>query len=134
MLAAPRLSVLPACLLALALTSPALHAAEEGNAKDPPFKLHCEGRSVKFLPKGNAAVGTVKFDVEADPGTQKVSMDGDKKSPAGIDKFEVWFHAADGADVSISRTRHTFALVKNLGSHGGDSRLYILHEGVCKPL
>ena len=103
--------------------------AQAAKDRDPPFKMDCVSKSTKFLPKGNAAAGSVKFSVEVDPAAQSVSVEGAKR-PGKVDKFEIWFEAATGNIVSISRTTKTFRVVSPI-KDGSDSRRYLLHEGAC---
>jgi hypothetical protein len=91
--------------------------------------MDCASKSTKFLPKGNAAAGSLKFSLQADPAAQSVSVEGEKR-PGKIDKYEIWFEASAGAIVSISRMTKTFRVVFPIEG-GADSRRYLLHEGTC---
>jgi hypothetical protein len=111
--------------------SPPAPAQAPTKEADAPFRLQCASASAKFLPKGNAAVGDVKFVLEVDPAAKRVSMDGDKRK-ATIDKYEISFRSADGPIVSISRSRKTFRVVVPIKDAGEDSRQYVMYEGSCK--
>lgn len=119
--------------LGIALTAHAQAPAPKEAAADAPFKMQCQSRSVKQLPRGNAGVGDIKFDLDVDPAGQQVTVDGTDKRKATVDKFEVWFKTPDGNVISISRSTKTWRLLVPIEKFD-DSRKYMYFEGDCKVL
>jgi hypothetical protein len=88
---------------------------------------------VKQLPRGNAGVGNIKFDLAADPAAQQVTVDGTDKRKATIDKFEVWFRRRTATSSASRARRKTWRLVVTIDKVD-DSRKYMYFEGDCKLL
>jgi len=124
-----RATIVTAVSIAL-FTLPTSSQAQPAKPADPPFKMECASASVKFLPKGNAGVGSLKFTIEVDPAARKIRVGGEDR-PSAWDKYEVWFKTPDEQVVSISRSTGTFRYVAPIKG-GSDSRLYLLFEGTCK--
>ena len=118
------------CSLTLATTAHPQAPAPKSAAADAPFKLQCKSRSVKQMPRGNAGVGNVAFDLEVNPANQEVTVDGTEKRKATIDPYEVWFRTSDGHVISISRGNKSWRLVVPIDKVD-DSRKYMFFEGTC---
>jgi len=101
-------------------------------AADPAFKFNCVSNSIKALPNGRAGAGKTEFFVEADPASQTVTINGNKKYKAKIDKIEVAF-AADDHSISISRSMKTFGMIVPVtGLASGEPGVYLYYTGECK--
>ncbi len=122
-----------AALLGACIATNAHAQAPVSKEADPAFRMQCQSRSVKSLPRGNAAVGNIKFALHVDPAAQQVIVDITDKRKAAIDKFEVWFKAPDGNVISISRSTKTWRLVVPI-EKADDSRKYLYFEGDCQLL
>ena len=114
--------------------SPAMaqQASPRMGEADEPFRLQCTSTSTRYLPKGNAGVGDMRFALRVDPAAQQVTLEGERRR-ASVNAFEVSFRTVEGHVLSISRSARTFGYVVPIKDAGADdSRQYILYEGKCE--